>query len=296
MAKLLVLGKTGQVGEALVGLLGECGEVIACGRDDIDLTDPDSIRQKIRQIRPDVIINAAAYTFVDQAEQEPDLAYAINAHAPGILAKEAKDAGALLIHYSTDYVFDGKGTTPYQEDDTPNPLNVYGHSKWEGEKAIQAVGGSYIIFRTSWVYGCLGSNFLLTMLRLAKEKTNLRIVADQVGAPTWSHAIAQMTVKVLMPLMDKLDNPDLLEPYMGIFNLTAAGQVSWHGFAEAIFSYTKKNGKRVPELEPITTAEYPQAATRPQFSVLANTRFQDTFGLQMPGWQSSLDECLEQIK
>lgn len=267
----------------------------------MDLADPDSIRRTLRETKPDLIVNAAAYTAVDQAESEPELALAINGVAPGILAEEAKRLGAALIHYSTDYVFDGSKAEPYTEEDEPRPLSAYGRSKLAGEQAIQAVDVPHLILRTSWVYGARGRNFLLTILRLAREREELAIVDDQIGAPTWSRAIAAATSRILVHL--GYGHPkfhDACTERRGIYNLTANGQTSWHGFAAEILANAAnaQPGKsafaleRVPVLKSITTEQYPLPAQRPRNSVLSHAKLQHAFGLIMPDWKSGLADCM----
>ena len=297
MSRVLVTGTNGQVGFELLSSLAGQGQVIAAGRERMDLSKPDSIRSIVREIGPDLIVNAAAYTAVDQAESEPELAMAVNGIAPGILAEEAKRLGAALIHYSTDYVFDGSKVEPYTEDDAPCPINVYGRTKLAGERAIQAVEVPHLILRTSWVYSLRGRNFLLTVLRLAQERDELRIVDDQIGAPTWSRALAGATSDILKHL--GYGQPGFRDACMeqrGIYNLSAAGQTSWYGFAAAILeiAVSLENGPldRVPLLEPISTGEYPLPARRPRNSVLGNARLQSVFGLVMPDWNASLVECM----
>jgi dTDP-4-dehydrorhamnose reductase len=235
--RILITGKDGQVGFELLRSLAAQGQVMAVGRDKMDLSDPDSIRRTVRAIGPDLIVNAAAYTAVDQAESEPELALAVNGIAPGILAEEAKRLGAALIHYSTDYVFDGTKAAPYIEDDEPRPINVYGSTKLAGEMAIRAVDAPHLILRTSWVYGMRGRNFLLTMLRLARERDELSIVDDQVSAPTWGRELAAGTGDVLKRLgYGQPGFCDACAAQRGIYNLSAAGQTSWYGFAAAKFA------------------------------------------------------------
>src|ERR1035438_8915043 len=230
-SKILVFGRSGQVGWELRHKLACLGQMIQLDFPEVDFSKPDSIRDAVRTAEPAVIINAAAYTAVDKAEIEPELAMAINSVAPGVLAEEAKRLGSILVHYSTDYVFDGTKQGPYVETDTPDPLNVYGKSKLSGDEAIQSVGGDYLILRTSWVYGARGSNFLLTMLRLAKERAELRIVDDQTGAPTSSECIAQATADLLAQLLAPQGGG--LQGRSGIYNLTNAGETTWFGFAKA---------------------------------------------------------------
>ena len=301
MSRILVTGRNGQVGFELQRRLARLGRVIAPDREQLDLADPDSIRRMVRETKPDLIVNAAAYTAVDQAESEPELALAINGVAPGILAEEAKHLGAALIHYSTDYVFDGSKSAPYTEDDAPRPISAYGRSKLAGEQAIQAVDGPHLILRTSWVYGARGKNFLLTILRLAKERAELSIVDDQFGAPTWSRAIALATGGILEHL--GYGHPAFLQACAekrGIYHLSAGGQTSWHGFAAAILAKaaSAQPGQsdyalaRVPVLKAITTEQYPTPAQRPRNSVLSNAKLHQAFGLAMPGWESSLGDCM----
>jgi len=293
--KILLVGKNGQVGWELQRTLATLGDVVAIDRQGMDLVNPDSIRNAIRAIRPDLIVNAAAYTAVDKAESEPELAMAINGIAPGIMAEEAKRLGAAMVHYSTDYVFDGTKTSPYTEEDIPNPISVYGKTKLAGEQAVQVVGIPYLIFRTSWVYGLRGRNFLLTILRLAKERDELRIVADQIGAPTWSRMIAEATGQVLS------QGASTLVATSGIYNLTAASQTSWHGFTKAILDRMSSQGANLslptphplPNLIPITTSEYPLPAPRPPNSVLLSAKLNRTFCVALPAWDASLMLCME---
>jgi dTDP-4-dehydrorhamnose reductase len=271
----------------------------------MDLSDPDSIRRTLRDIGPDLIVNAAAYTAVDQAGSEPELALAVNGVAPGILAEEAKRLGAALIHYSTDYVFDGTKVAPYTEDDEPRPINAYGRTKLAGERAIQAVDVPHLILRTSWIYGTRGKNFLLTILRLAREREELSIVDDQVGAPTWSRALAAATGDLLRRLgYGRPGFSEACTQQRGIYNVSAVGQTSWHGFAAAILAQAASARPcrsdfalaRVPVLKPIRTEQYPTPARRPRYSVLANAKLQRTFGLAMPNWKTSLAECMRSGK
>lgn len=301
MSRILVTGKTGQVGFELLRSLAGLGQVTAVDIDEMDLSDPDSIRRTVREIGPDLIVNAAAYTAVDQAEAQPELALAINGTAPGILAEEAKRAGAALIHYSTDYVFDGTKTSPWTEDDVPRPLSVYGRTKLAGDRAIQAVDAPHLILRTTWVYGARGKNFLLTVLRLAKERDELSIVDDQIGAPTWSRSIAEATGDILKRLgYGGAGFGAACAERRGIYNLSAAGQTSWYGFTAQILA-NAANAKpgmsafaldRVPPVKPIPTEQYPLPAARPRYSVLDNAKLQRVFGVAMPDWKTSLAECM----
>ena len=286
--KILITGQHGQVSRELQLRLQDLGELIVLGRDQLDLADADQIRQQVRAHRPGLIINAAAHTAVDLAESEPGAAFAINAIAPRILAEEAKALGIPLIHYSTDYVFDGSKPAPYTETDTPNPLGVYGQSKLAGEHAIAAVGGQYLILRTSWVYSNHGKNFLLTMQRLLQEKPQMRIVADQIGAPTWAGSIANST----RALIERWQAGEPGE--WGIYHLTAGGQTSWFGFAEAIGEHLREQGKACAELEPIPSSAYPTPAQRPLNSRLDCSRLLQQWHVSQPHWQDALRECLAQ--
>jgi dTDP-4-dehydrorhamnose reductase len=283
--KFLVTGKDGQVGWELQRTLAPLGEVIAFARADFDLSKPNDLRDKVRAIKPDWIVNAAAYTAVDKAEQEEALATVINGEAPGVLAEEARRIGAGFVHYSTDYVFDGTKKEAYVETDPTNPLGAYGRSKLVGEQRVTAVGGRAWTFRTSWVYAPRGKNFLLTILRLAKERPSLRVVADQFGAPTTASLIAQTTATFIGK------NPDASTA--GIYHLTAGGRTSWHGFAEGIVKGGTARGlcNDVP-VAPITTAEYPLPAKRPGNSVMSHLALERDFGMRMPGWQECLDQSL----
>lgn len=277
--KILLTGPTGQVGWELAQKLAAIGEVVRLDRRALDLADADAIRAKVREVRPDVIVNAAAYTAVDRAESEPDRAMAINGRAPGVFAEEAKRLGVLLIHYSTDYVFDGTKAAPYSEDDTPNPLSVYGRSKLEGERAIQASGCRHLILRTSWVYAARGQNFLLTMLRLGAERPELRVVDDQRGAPTWARDIAAATVKLIS------SSPN------GLLHVTASGVTTWHGFASEIMRQTGS----ATAIHRIRSDEYKTTARRPANSVLDSSRLRAIAGNVMPAWDSSLAMCLAEL-
>ena len=277
--RILVTGKNGQVGSELSGLYRSLGDVVVTGREECDLSSEQSIRDTVRQVKPAVIINAGAYTAVDLAEKERDLCFAINAAAPRVLAEEAARLDALLIHYSTDYVFDGEKSEPYLESDPINPVNVYGASK----AAIAEVAGRFLVLRTSWVYAAQGKNFLRTMLRLGAERSELRVVDDQLGAPTSAAAIATATARLAEQYAD---HPEAA----GIYHMTAAGSTSWCGFARAIFAAGVLPTQ--PRVQPIPSSDYPTPARRPANSVLANDKFAHTFGFRLPSWQQQLDQVL----
>ncbi|MDO8789755.1 MAG: dTDP-4-dehydrorhamnose reductase [Sulfuritalea sp.] len=287
-AKILLAGCAGQLGRELKRSLACLGNVIACDRHQLDLAQADALREAVRTIAPTVIVNAAAYTAVDRAEAEPAVADTINAVAPDILAGEAKRLGALLIHYSTDYVFDGSKATAYTEDDNPAPLSAYGRSKLRGEQAIAASGARHLIFRTSWVYGLHGANFMKTMLRMGRRSCEtsdeLRVIGDQIGAPTWTRHLADVTALVIA----RRDIPG------GLYHLTAAGETSWHGYAEAIFAAARAAGllDKSPVARRITSADYPLPAARPANSRLDCSRFRRDFGLALPDWRIGLIDCL----
>jgi len=287
---ILLTGRNGQVGWELARALLPLGRVHAFGHAELDLADAAAVRRKLDELRPDVIVNAAAYTAVDKAESEPEQANAVNAAAPALLAQEAASRGALLIHYSTDYVYDGAKAAPYVESDPTAPLGAYGRSKLAGEEGIRASGCDHLIFRTSWVYAARGANFLRTILRLAAEREELRIVADQVGAPTWARLIAEATAHALRQALQERSGGKFAS---GIFHLTAAGETSWHGFAAAIVA--GRSGLRVRQVTPIRTADYPTPAQRPANSRLATGAFRARFGLVLPDWRDCLKLCLEEI-
>jgi dTDP-4-dehydrorhamnose reductase len=294
--RILIVGNAGQLGRELERLFIDVGPIVAVDRESVDLADPDQTRDLVRRSAPDVILNAAAYTAVDRAESEMALAHAINALAPRVLAEEAAERNALLVHYSTDYVFDGRKQEPWTEDDLPAPLSVYGASKLAGEQAVQNSLARYLIFRTSWVYGPHGSNFLLTMLRLARERDRLSIVDDQVGAPTTSIELARATHAIVTGVLaGRFGSP---QDWGGLYHMTCSGSVSWFGFAQAIFARASERlGVKVPELIPIGTKDYPTPAARPRNSVLSNAKLHARFGLELPTWQSALDEviaCLQE--
>jgi dTDP-4-dehydrorhamnose reductase len=278
---ILVIGARGQLGFELARVLPAQGEVTALDRTQLDLSDVDGIREKLRALRPALVVNAAAYTAVDQAEREPEQAETINARAPAILAEEAKRLDALLIHYSTDYVFDGAAAVPYSEDAPTRPLSVYGASKLHGEQAIAGSGCRYVILRTSWVYALRGRNFLLTIRRLAAERDELRIVADQFGVPNWSRALAEATATLVGHGLD------VLAERAGIYHLSAHGSTSWFEFARAIVGPVDS-----PRVLPITTADYPTVARRPPYAVLATEKLERVFGISLADWRETLARCL----
>ena len=277
---ILVTGAMGQLGFELARLLPQHGDVTALDRTRLDLADADAIRVTVRMLRPQLIVNAAAYTAVDQAERESVLAEAINARAPGILAEEAKLLDAVLIHYSTDYVFDGLASMPYTEEAPTFPLNVYGRSKLHGEQAIVASGAAAVVLRTSWVYAARGRNFFVTIRRLAKERDELRIVADQWGIPNWSRALAEATARLVGRGLPALADD------AGLYHLSGHGKASWFEFARAIVGEVER-----PTVTPITTAEYPTAAKRPAYAVLGTAKFERSFGFGLPDWREMLRRC-----
>ena len=294
--RLLVTGANGQVGWNLERTLAPLGEVIALTRDQLDLADLDAVAQTVRDTGARIVINAAAYTAVDKAENEPDLAHTINALAPARMAAELSKTGGTLIHYSTDYVFDGTKKGEYAEDDPTNPLSVYGRTKLEGEQAICGGKCAHVILRTSWVYDVRGKNFLRTVLRLASERDELRMVGDQIGAPTWARTIAEATTAIAVQILRKSNQVEL----RGVFHLTSSGETSWAGFAQAILEdyedlldWPAETGEFGGELKAkrvvkITTADYPTPARRPQNSVLSNAKIQSAFGINMPEWRGQL--------
>ncbi|MGA2672215.1 MAG: dTDP-4-dehydrorhamnose reductase [Terracidiphilus sp.] len=292
--RILVFGRTGQLGWELRHKLACLGQLTQVEYPEIDFSNPDSIRGAVRAADPTVIINASAYTAVDKAESTPEMAMAINGTAPGVLAEEAKRLGSIFVHYSTDYVFDGTKHGAYEETDVPNPLGVYARTKLAGDQAVQSVGGEYLILRTSWVYGARGSNFLLTMLRLARERAELRIVDDQIGAPTTSECIAQATGDILAQLLAPSGGG--LKGRSGIYNLTSTGATSWFGFARALLAKSAAtHGFTVPKLIPIGTSDYPTPAKRPANSRLSCKRVEEIFGVIMPDWEHALDLVLETL-
>ena len=291
--RILLTGGQGQVGWELRRTLAVLGEVIAPGREALDLASADSIVAAVRAARPGLIVNAAAYTAVDQAESESDLAMRVNGHAPGILAEEAYKTGAMLIHYSTDYVFDGSKAAPYVEADPVAPLNAYGRTKLAGEQAVMASGAAHLILRTSWVYAPRGRNFLLTVRRLGRERKELKIVDDQIGAPTPARMIAEATAHVVSGVATG-GKPGSRQPAesAGIYHLSAAGRTSWHEFAAEIL----RGVEGAATVRPIPTSEYPTPARRPKNSLLDNSRFHEHFGFALPDWRVGLRLCLEELR
>ncbi len=292
MRTILLTGASGQVGWELQRTLSTLGRVVAPTHAEFDLARPETLAGALRAIKPDLIVNPAAYTAVDKAETEQELAYAVNAEAPLALAKEAAKRGITLVHYSTDYVFDGTQFGDYAEYDAPRPLGVYGASKQAGEELVQASGADHLIFRTSWVYGLRGKNFLLTMQRLARERDKLAVVADQFGAPTWARSIAEASAQALALWLSPGATADDRQRMSGVYHMSCGGRVSWHGFAEAILQDMQNRGEKIPELKAITTTEYPTPAKRPANSVLSNEKLQQAFGIRMPDWQHALALCL----
>jgi dTDP-4-dehydrorhamnose reductase len=295
--KILLFGRNGQVGWELQRSLAPLGELVALDRTGAqglcgDLADPDGVARTVRSVRPDVIVNAAAYTAVDKAESEADAARTINAIAPGAMAAAASEVGALLVHYSTDYVFDGSGTRPWTETDSTGPLGVYGQTKLEGEQRIAQVLPRHLVLRTSWVYGARGGNFAKTMLRLAREREELKVVADQVGAPTGADLLADVTAHAVRSLLAGRGDP-------GIYHVAASGATSWHAYARFVVTHAQQAGqplKAGPDrVLPIPSSAFATPARRPHNSRLATTRFQTTFGLALPAWEQGVERMLQEI-
>ncbi len=291
---ILLTGPHGQLGRALQPLLTRLGTVMALDRARLDLTDADALRHAVRHHPPQLIVNAAAYTAVDRAEQETHLAMAVNATAPGVLAEEAERLGIPLIHYSTDYVFDGAQPGARKESDEPRPINTYGLSKWHGEQAVLATKATALVFRTSWVYGLQGQNFLNTMLRLGQEREQLQVVNDQIGAPTWTHSLAEATVRILSGALstfpdDPLRGLESLRPHTGLFHMTNGGNTTWYEFAKSIFALRSECRAR---LVPITSDQWPSPARRPANSLLDNGKLWEHFHIALPHWHEALTHCL----
>ncbi len=295
--KILLLGANGQLGHELATALQALGEVKALTRTEADLSQPEALRATLAHIMhsfvPTVMVNAAAYTAVDKAESEPQVAHTVNAASVAVLGELAQTCGAMVLHYSTDYVFDGSGTQPWQEKDTPHPLSVYGQSKWAGEQALAQACAKHVVLRTSWVVGTHGGNFLKTMLRLAAERDSLRVVADQVGVPTSTALLGQVTVEIVQALQ----SADARDPRWGVYHLAAGGETTWHAYAQYVMAGAQARGavlKAMPEtVLPITTAEYPLPAPRPLNSRLNTHKAQQTFGLELPQWQRGVDGILD---
>lgn len=293
---ILLFGKNGQVGFELQRALSPFGLVHAFGRQDCDLTQLSQVREFVRQLRPDIIVNASAYTAVDKAEGEPQIAYLINATVPSVLAEEAASIGALIVHYSTDYVFDGTQPGWYAEGDIPNPQSVYGTSKLAGENGIAAAGCRNLIFRTSWVFGAHGGNFAKTILRLARERESLRVIADQYGAPTSAHLIADVTAQIIVRYWNEVNRESF--PY-GIYHLVAAGETTWYEYAKYVIAYAEKIGialrLKSSAIEAISSIDYPLPAPRPSNSKLDSGKLRKTFGLILPDWHQDMLPVLEKI-
>jgi dTDP-4-dehydrorhamnose reductase len=302
---ILLTGKSGQLGSELNRLLPKLGDVIAPDRTELDLREPEQIRQIMRNANPQLIVNAAAYTAVDAAETDEANALAVNADAPRLLALEARKTGAMLVHFSTDYVFDGSTKAPYEETDPTNPINVYGKTKLAGEQAVRSSGVPHLIFRIAWIYATRGRNFLLTILRLATECEELKIVRDQVGAPTCAADIAAATAKILTNIYGRNDNASTFSEISGTYHITAAGETTWYDFAKAILdeashasqdlswfaAATQGHPLLARRIIPITTAEYGSRTPRPAYSVLSNSRLTQTFGVTLPDWRTQLHQC-----
>jgi dTDP-4-dehydrorhamnose reductase len=291
---ILLLGANGQVGWELRRALAPFGPIHALDRAEADLTNRDSLSRIVRDTGPSLIVNAAAYTAVDRAEKEESLARAINADAPGLLAEEAKRLGIALVHYTTDYVFDGAGQLPVRESDPATPLNAYGRTKLAGEIAVRDSGCAHLILRTSWIYSMRGANFLLTVRRLAGELEEMRIVADQIGAPTWARGIAGATALVLARC-GAPNETGILAEQGGTYHLTASGETTWHGFAEAIVDWLRETGQpvRCKQVHAIATSDYPTPARRPANSLLDCTKLRETFGIALPDWREQMDLCVD---
>jgi dTDP-4-dehydrorhamnose reductase len=293
-APVLILGAAGQVGVELQRSFADFGEIVAVDRESVDIAVPDQVREMVRGVGPEVILTAAAYTAVDRAETERDAAMAINGEAARVLAEEARRLDAVLVHYSTDYVFDGSKHGAWTEEDAPSPLSFYGASKLTGEEAIRGVGGRYLIFRTSWVYGAHGNNFLLTMLRLGRERDRLRVVDDQHGAPTTSHALADATRGIVGGVVS--GHFGETNAWAGLYHMSCGGETTWCGFARAIFARAGPllQGRR-PAVDAIASSEYPTPARRPRNSVLSNALLRERFGVALPGWEDALNEVVARL-
>lgn len=294
MSRILITGINGQLGFELRRALAMLGECICLDRQQLDLSRPDEIAAVLDQYQPDIIVNPAAYTAVDKAESEAQLAHAVNAAAPAAMASWAAAKNALLLHYSTDYVFDGDKTTPYAEEDASNPQSVYGQSKWQGEQAIRASGANHLILRTSWVVGAHGGNFLKTIMRLARERDSLNVVADQIGAPTPAALIADVTAHIIKQWQTEPD-----KTLLGTYHLTSSGSTSWHGYTQYLLALAERYGVALqlqPEhLHAIPSSAYPTPAKRPGNSRLNCSKIEHNFGLTMPAWQNGVEQVFQQI-
>ena len=291
--RILLTGRSGQVGSELQRILSMVGEITATNRNELDLSKPDQIRNTVRHFRPELIVNAGAYTAVDKAESEPEIARAVNGIAPGILAEEARTVGAALIHYSTDYVYSGEARAkPYLETDSTDPASVYGKTKLEGDLAIEKSGVPHLIFRTSWIYGREGKNFLRTILQLAGEQEELRVVDDQIGTPTWCRSIAEATGTIVEQLLKRGGSSfsETVAEVSGVYHMTCGGRTSWHGFARSILDLADPIPQ--PQLVSIPTKDYPTPACRPAYSVLSNAKLKATFDIVLPDWEETLRYCL----
>lgn len=301
----MLTGKNGQLGSEFSRLLPQLGDLVAVGRGEMDLSKTNDIRGTIRNVQPQLIVNTAAYTAVDRAESDEATARAVNAGAPEVIAEEARQIGAAVVHFSTDYIFDGSKKSPYEESDTPNPMNVYGRTKLAGEEAVRGMGIPHLIFRTAWVYATRGKNFMLTILRLATERDELRVVLDQTGAPTCASDIASTAIAILRGAYKNGNNALAISETSGTYHMTAGGSTSWYDFADLILTQASQASQTLPWLleatrgrpliasrvTPITTKEFQAAAPRPAYSVLSNARLTRTFGLQLPDWRSQLHRC-----
>ncbi len=287
--KVLLLGKDGQVGQALTQIMDSGFELVACGRKQLDLTDTYKLKELIKATNPAVIINAAAYNHVDGAEDDRDRAMQVNAEAPGVMAEVSSQVGALFVHYSTDFVFDGEKSSPYKEDDQPNPINYYGVTKLAGEEAVKSAGGRFLILRTSWLYGFTGKNFLLTMLKLAREKEIIRVVNDQFGVTNWSWSVAEFTSEIIDKTVQPHKEQDGIGFESGIFHLSALGETTWYDFAKNIFSMIPDPERTMKELLPIPSEQFKTAARRPKYSVLNSEKVTQKFGLDIKHWEKYLE-------
>lgn len=288
---VLVVGEHGQLAQSLSELSAEEVRIVTMGRPLLDLLQPDSIVRALEAITPDIVVNAAAYTAVDKSETEPGMAFAVNANGPGLLALEFAKRGTPLIHVSTDYVYDGAKPTAYVEDDPVNPINVYGRSKLAGEQRVAAANPRHLILRTAWVHSPFGNNFVKTMLRLASTRPEIGVVDDQLGSPTYAPHLARSIVEIITQIAEA----DAEDARWGIYNATNSGETSWFGLAHEVFKDTFSDGRAAPQLNPITSAQYPTPATRPANSRLDTTKLGRTFGIKLPPWALGVAECVQRI-